>query len=93
MGFVGAVVAAGRRMVMDEKYKLWLGAGLNAAAWVYLVLSVIAVAVAAAGRFLARVPGNGLGLYDALILLLALAVAGGGFWLLRFMAKRLDPVK
>jgi hypothetical protein len=78
---------------MDEKYKFWLGAGLNAAAWVYLILSVIAVAVAAYGRFLARVPGNGMGIYDALILLLALAVAGGGFWLLRFIANRLVPSK
>jgi hypothetical protein len=54
---------------------------------------VIAVAVAAAGRFLARVPGNGLGIYDVLILLLALAVAVGGFLLLRFMAKRFEPAK
>jgi len=78
---------------MDEKYKSWLGAGLNAAAWVYLVLSVIAVAVAAAGRFLARVPGNALGIYDALIMLLALAVAVGGFLLLRFVAKRFGPAE
>lgn len=66
---------------------------MNAAAWLYLVLSVIAVAVAATGRVLARVPGNGLGLYDALILLLALVVAVGGFLLLRFLAKRLGPAK
>lgn len=78
---------------MDEKYKLWLGAGVNAAAWVYLVLSVIAVAVAVWGRVLARVPGNGIGIYDVLILLLALAVAVGGFLLLRFIAKRLNPAK
>lgn len=78
---------------MDEKYKLWLGAGLNAAAWVYLVLSVIAVAVAVWGRLLARVPGNGMGIYDILILLLALTVAGGGFWLLRSIAKLLLPAK
>lgn len=78
---------------MDEKYKLRLGAGMNAAAWVYLVLSVIAVAVAVWGRLLARVPGNIVGFYDALILLLALAVAVGGFLLLRFIAKRLNLAK
>jgi len=78
---------------MDEKLKLWLVPGLRAAAWVYLALSVAAVAVAAYGRFLARVPGNGLGFYDALIMLLALAVAAGGFWLLRFIAKRLDTAQ
>jgi len=78
---------------MDEKLKFWLVSGLKVAAWLYLVLSVAAVAVAAYGRLLARVPGNGLGGYDALIMLLALAVAAGGFWLLRVIAKRLDTAE
>jgi len=74
---------------MDEKFKLWLGPGLNALAWVYLVLSVVAVGVAAYGRFLVRVPGYGFGLVDLILLLFAIAVVLGGFWLLRFLSQRL----
>jgi hypothetical protein len=38
-------------------------------------------------------PGCGFGIFDVLLLLLALGVAVGGFWLLRAIAKRLDPAK
>lgn len=80
-------------MNMDEKFKFWLGAGLKVLAWVYLVLTVAAVLIATYGRFAVRVPKYGFGAYDVLLLLLTLAVAVGGFWLLRFIAKRLDPAK
>jgi len=73
---------------MDDKFKLWLGPGLNALAWVYLALSVAALVVAAYGRFLVRVPGYGFGLADLILLLFALAVVLGGFWLLRFLSQR-----
>lgn len=78
---------------MDEKFKLRLGAGINGLAWVYLVLSVAAVGAAIYGRFAVRVPEYGFGAFDVILLLLAIAVAVGGFWLLRTISKRLNPAK
>lgn len=78
---------------MDEKFKFWSGAALNALAWAYLVFSAAAVVVAAAGRFAVRVPGYGFGLIDAVLLLFALAVVLGGFWLLRTISTILTPAK
>lgn len=78
---------------MDEKYKLLLGAGLNALAWVYLALSAVALGVAVYGRFVVRVPEYGFGLIDLVLLLFSIAVVLGGFWLLRAVSKRLNPEK
>ena len=62
-------------------------------AWVYLILSVAAVGVAISGRIAVRVPEYGFGIIDATLLLFAIAVVLGGFWLLRTISKSFNPAK
>ena len=82
-----------RRLLMDEKFKLWLGPALNVLAWVYLALSAAALGIAVYGRFAVRVPEYGFGLIDVALLMFCIAVAAGGFWLLRAVSKRFNPAK
>jgi len=78
---------------MGENIKQVLRTGLSVFAWVFLVFGGVFVAYGIYGRIVVRVARYGFGVFDILIPLFAIAVVLGGFWGLRVLSKRLNPVK